>query len=149
MLKLEWPMVDFKRKLINLPGRITKTKKPRTIPMSHKCEAALLAIQALVAAGDAVYRLHPFFKTAWGKLRVWPVTIDGLRKVWSTCRANTGMEHLHWHDFRHEGISRLFELGLTVPEVKSVSGHATFEELERYSHATASQVMSKLRGAAQ
>ena len=76
------------------------------------------------------------------------MTIEALRKVWTTCRIKTGMEHLHWHDFRHEGISRLFEFGLTVPEVKSVSGHATFEELERYSHATASHVMLKLRGAA-
>ena len=148
MLKLEWPMVDFNRKLLNLPGRITKTGKPRTIPMSHKCEEALLAIQFLVANGRAVYRLNPRFKTGEGKLIVWPVTIDGLRKVWTKCRITTGMEHLHWHDLRHEGISRLFELGLTVPEVKSVSGHATFEELERYSHATASQVMLKLRGAA-
>ena len=148
MLKLEWPMVDFKRKVINLPGRITKTGKPRTIPMSVGCEDALVALRELVAAGKAVYRLNPRFKTGEGKLRVWPVTIDGLRKVWMTCRIKTNMEHLHWHDLRHEGISRLFELGLTVPEVKSVSGHATFEELERYSHATASQVMSKLRGAA-
>ena len=148
MLKLEWSMVDLHRKVINCPARITKTKQRRTIPISHKCEAALLALQELLLDGDAVFRLNPRFKTAEGQKYVWPVTVDGLRKVWSTCRVNSGMEHLHWHDLRHEGISRLFELGLTVPEAKSVSGHSTFEELDRYATATASIVVSKLRGAA-
>jgi hypothetical protein len=32
------------------------------------------------------------------------------------------IEDLHFHDLRHEAVSRLFELGLTVPEVALISG---------------------------
>lgn len=45
-----------------------------------------------------------------------------------------GIEDLHFHDLRHEGISWLFELGWNIPNVASVSGHRTWESLKRYSH---------------
>ena len=45
-----------------------------------------------------------------------------------------GIEDLHLHDLRHEGISRLFELGKTIPMVASVSGHRSWQSLKRYTH---------------
>jgi len=36
------------------------------------------------------------------------------------------------HDLRHEAISRMFEKGLNVPEVASISGHKTASQLFRY-----------------
>ena len=36
------------------------------------------------------------------------------------------------HDLRHEAISRMFEKGLNVPEVASISGHKTVSQLFRY-----------------
>ena len=36
------------------------------------------------------------------------------------------------HDLRHEAISRIFEKGLNVPEVASISGHKTASQLFRY-----------------
>lgn len=45
-----------------------------------------------------------------------------------------GIEDLHFHDLRHEGISRLFELGWTIPQVATVSGHRTWVSLKRYTH---------------
>ena len=46
-------------------------------------------------------------------------------------------ERLFWlnftfHDLRHEAISRMFEKGLNVPEVASISGHKTASQLFRY-----------------
>jgi len=43
-------------------------------------------------------------------------------------------ERLHFHDLRHEGISRLFEMGWTIPKAASVSGHRSWQSLKRYSH---------------
>ena len=45
-----------------------------------------------------------------------------------------GIEDLHLHDLRHEGISRLFEMGRTIPMVASVSGHRSWQSLKRYTH---------------
>ena len=37
-----------------------------------------------------------------------------------------------FHDLRHEAISRMFEKGLNVPQVVSISGHKTASQLFRY-----------------
>ena len=37
-----------------------------------------------------------------------------------------------FHDLRHEAISRMFEKGLNVPEVASITGHKTASQLFRY-----------------
>ena len=37
-----------------------------------------------------------------------------------------------FQDLRHEAISRIFEKGLNVPEVASISGHKTDSQLFRY-----------------
>ena len=37
-----------------------------------------------------------------------------------------------FHDLRHEAISRMFEKGLNVTEVASISGHKTASQLFRY-----------------
>ena len=45
-----------------------------------------------------------------------------------------GIIDLHFHDLRHEGISRLFEMGRTIPQVAVVSGHRSWSSLQRYTH---------------
>lgn len=45
-----------------------------------------------------------------------------------------GIEDLHFHDLRHDGVSRLFELGWAIPNVSQVSGHRTWTSLKRYTH---------------
>ncbi|EEE35460.1 site-specific recombinase, phage integrase family [Rhodobacteraceae bacterium KLH11] len=41
---------------------------------------------------------------------------------------------LHFHDLRHDGVSRLFEMGLTIPQVAAVSAHRSWASLQRYTH---------------
>ncbi|NJL06832.1 MAG: site-specific integrase [Methylacidiphilales bacterium] len=50
--------------------------------------------------------------------------------------AVTGLqiEDLVFHDLRHEAISRLFEMGRTLPQVAAVSGHRSWSNLSRYTH---------------
>jgi len=43
-----------------------------------------------------------------------------------------GIVDLHFHDMRHEGVSRLFEMGWTIPRVAEVSGHRSWQSLQRY-----------------
>jgi integrase len=45
-----------------------------------------------------------------------------------------GIEDLRFHDLRHEGVTRLFETGLTIPQVAAVSGHRSWSSLQRYTH---------------
>jgi hypothetical protein len=45
-----------------------------------------------------------------------------------------GVEDLHFHNLRNEGVSRLFEMDWDIPRVSSVSGHRDWYSLPRYTH---------------
>ena len=50
-----------------------------------------------------------------------------------TCKV-LGIDDLRFHDLRHEGVTRLFETGLTIPQAAAVSGHRAWSSLQRYTH---------------
>ena len=56
-----------------------------------------------------------------------------------------GIEDLHWHDLRHEGVSRLFEAGLDIPRVAMISGHLSWATLRRYTHLKPGDVTARMR----
>ena len=58
----------------------------------------------------------------------------------------TGVRGLTLHDFRHEGISHLFELQWDIPRVAMVSGHATWDSLRRYTHLSGVEEYDKYAG---
>ncbi|MGB9273184.1 MAG: tyrosine-type recombinase/integrase [Pseudolabrys sp.] len=43
-----------------------------------------------------------------------------------------GIKDLRFHDLRHEGLSRLFGMGRTIPQAAAVSGHRSWTSLKRY-----------------
>jgi integrase len=54
---------------------------------------------------------------------------------------------LRWHDLRHEGISRLFELtDLRDNEIMAITGHLTPAMLARYTHLRAHRLGARLPG---
>lgn len=44
------------------------------------------------------------------------------------------IDNLHFHDLRHEGVTRLFEMSWDIPKVASVSGHRDWNSMRRYTH---------------
>ncbi|MRI56395.1 site-specific integrase [Methylobacterium sp. DB1607] len=67
-------------------------------------------------------------------LRIWPYGTDAISAAFTRACAVFGIEDLHFHDLRHEGVSRLFEMGRTPPLAASVSGHRSWQSLQRYTH---------------
>ena len=55
-----------------------------------------------------------------------------------------GIEDLHWHDLRREGVGRLFEAGLDIPRVAMVSGHQSWAPLRRYTHLKPGDVVARM-----
>ncbi|OZB72184.1 MULTISPECIES: site-specific integrase [unclassified Thiomonas] len=51
---------------------------------------------------------------------------------------------LRFHDLRHEAASRLFEKGLGIMEVASMTGHKSLSMLKRYTHIEAEKLAQKL-----
>lgn len=65
---------------------------------------------------------------------IWPYNAESISASFTRACALLGIDDLHFHDLRHEGISRLFELGWQIPKVATVSGHRTWISLKRYTH---------------
>ncbi len=68
------------------------------------------------------------------KGRLWPYNAESVSTSFTRACKILGIEDLHFHDLRHEGISRLFELGWSIPHVATVSGHRSWKSLQRYTH---------------
>lgn len=66
--------------------------------------------------------------------RIWPYNSDSISTSFTRACAFLGIEDLHFHDLRHDGISRLFEMGWSIPRVACVSGHRSWSSLKRYTH---------------
>lgn len=65
---------------------------------------------------------------------IFPYNTDSIGTAWSRACKMLGVEDLHFHDLRHEGVSRLFEMDWDIPRVSSVSGHRDWNSLRRYTH---------------
>lgn len=65
---------------------------------------------------------------------IFPYNADSISTSWTRATKMVGIEGLTFHDLRHEGVSRLFEMGWDIPRVASVSGHRDWNSLRRYTH---------------
>jgi len=108
----------IKRHTLYIPH--TKTGYSRTIPLTKR---------ALYILNDT---LLPF-----------PLTANALRLAWDRLKRKGNINGLHFHDLRHEAISRFFEKGLSIPEVALISGHKDVRQLFRYTHLKAEDVVKK------
>lgn len=104
----------------------TKNGSRRLVPLSLRARALLESLPARI--DGSVFSLAPH-----------SVSQYFLR----ACRA-AKVEDLHFHDMRHEGTSRLFEKGLSIMEVSSVTGHKTMSMLKRYTHLCPDALADKL-----
>ena len=62
--------------------------------------------------------------------------------LWQTERA--GISDFDFHDLGHEATSRLFEKGLAVMDVASITGHQDVRMLRRYTHLNVGDLAKKL-----
>ncbi|MGY3610155.1 MULTISPECIES: site-specific integrase [unclassified Bradyrhizobium] len=120
---MRWKDLDLKRRFLTIP--VTKNGHARTIPLS------IDAIRSLP-------RRSPIDG------RVFPMTGNAIHLAWDRITKRAGVDDLRFHDLRHEAISRFFELGLTIPEIATISGHRDATMLLRYAHASSSAVFKKL-----
>jgi hypothetical protein len=69
-------------------------------------------------------------------------------KIWSGIKETIGIADLHFHDLRHEAVSRLVEGGLSDQKVAMISGHQSMQMLRRYTHLRAEELVATLDGLA-
>lgn len=121
---LKWDNIDLTKATLLIP--ITKNGDAREVPLSK------LALKTLMT----------FSRHSNGS--VFNMTSHAIGVSFLRACKRAGIKDLHFHDLRHESISRLFERGLTLPEVATISGHRTWAMLSRYTHLKAHNLVSKL-----
>lgn len=65
---------------------------------------------------------------------IFPYTGKSVSASFTRAYSLLGIKDLHFHDLRHEGGSRLFEMDWDIPRVSSVLGHCDWNSLRRYTH---------------
>ncbi len=66
--------------------------------------------------------------------RIFPAGNDAVGAAFTRACKFLEIPDLHFHDMRHEGTSRLFEMGLSIPRAAAVTGHRSWTSLKRYTH---------------
>ena len=66
------------------------------------------------------------------------------KKAFIRAARNARIDDFHFHDLRHEATTRLFERGLNIMEVATITGHKDLRMLRRYTHLKAEDLAKKL-----
>lgn len=137
ILTLKVSQVDLKKRVIRLTD--TKNDDSRTVPLTKN--ATLIISEALLNPLRPKEIELIFFGEIGKTGKRSPYAFN---KTFGDLKAKIGMADLHFHDLRHEAVSRFVEVGLSDQEVASISGHKSMQMLRRYTHLRAEDLVQRL-----
>jgi len=132
LLSLKWEDVHLKERTAQLHD--TKNGEHRDVPLTK------VAVTELKKLKQERERKQAEDKVVSLDQRVFPISAESLKNAWERARERAGLEHINFHDLRHEAISRLFEAGFDAQVVRAVSGHKDMQSLKRYVNLKASDL---------
>lgn len=125
LLSLHWERIDLDRRTALLPE--TKNGYARVVPLSWH------AVSVLQSLGPTAR--GPVFGSLTG---------EAVKRAFIRAVRRAGLEDFRFHDLRHEATTRLFEKGLQMMEVASITGHRDPRKLRGYTHLAAETLAKKL-----
>ncbi|MEW8324931.1 MAG: site-specific integrase [Candidatus Thiodiazotropha taylori] len=117
--------ISFSSRTLYIPK--SKTDTPRRIPLSKKATKILHSRLSKVKDGY-----------------LWNIKAHSVSTAFRRACKRAGIDDLRFHDLRHEATSRLFEKGLSIMEVSSITGHQDLRMLKRYTHIRPESLVKKL-----
>ena len=134
LLRMRKSHIDFGKRILLIP--VTKNGKPRTIPLSTSAIKAIKDQLQMFSDPNVIsFDRDPLIFTF--SLRMFRRTFDRIRE-------KLHMKDWKPHDLRHEATSRLFEKGLNIMEVASITGHEDLKMLKRYTHIKPESLVARL-----
>lgn len=127
---------DFDTTINTVTIWLTKTKKPRVLPLSDKI---ISIIKNLPLEEDEYLYLKPHHRKA-KTTRLNPSSI--FKKSWARVLKNInnrdgegkGVKHFNPHDLRHTAASHLLKAGVDIRTIADILGHSTLSMVMRYTH---------------
>jgi len=117
---LKMPDINFEKGFIKTRRKDAKSeggKKLCKIPLLKGVREAILRARNDIGGGDYLF---PVKRAA------------SISDKFARLTTEIGIIDLTFHDLRHEAISRMFERGMTIEQVRLVSGHSSLDQLSRY-----------------
>jgi integrase len=157
MLKIQNKQVDWRHRWIRILKEHSKTEVARVIPFEAGSRLekllrrrAFLGPDAYVFGEATTGAYVASLKSAWETLLLLANGIKPTRagsgKRVSNRKALAKID-LHWHDLRHEALSRLADDGVPVHELQLLAGHSSITTTQRYMNARASSLAESMRQA--
>ncbi|BCI68295.1 integrase [Acetobacter aceti] len=106
----------------------TKNGHPRLIHLSENSTASVIQLMQGKRPED----------------RIFSMSESDVSNEWTRARERAGCKDLRLHDIRHEAISRLADVGLSIGALASMSGHRTAQTLLKYVNASETDIREKL-----
>lgn len=131
MLGLTWGQIDTQLRVVQL----LETKNDHTRKDGTKGREVPLSPAALEVLEQMPRSING---------RVFPAQTMSVVHAFQRACKRAKIEGLRFHDLRHEATSRLFERGLELMEVASITGHRDLGMLRRYTHLRAENLAKKL-----
>ncbi|MEB0190018.1 site-specific integrase [Pseudomonas sp. CCI1.1] len=105
----------------------TKNGERRSVPLSKRAVELLDGLPTPIDGG-----------------RFFHLKLDSVSNYFALACEAAKIRDLRLHDMRHEATSRLFERGLSMMEIASITGHKTLSMLKRYTHLCPNDLAEKL-----
>ena len=131
LLSLKWEQVDLDRREVRLT--VTKSSKPRVIPLSDRA-VATVAASPCIAASPYVFS-NPQTGRRYRNLR------HSFRKACS----RAGISDFRWHDLRHTFASWHVQSGTDLYRLSRILGHSTLQMSARYAHLATEHLHQAVR----
>ena len=116
--RIRWDAIDEERQAVLITDMKNPGQKYGNDVWCHVPDEAWRILQSMPRVSDEVF----------------PYNARSVSASFTRAAAFLEIDDLHFHDLRHDGVSRLFEMGWDIPRVASVSGHRDWNSMRRYTH---------------
>ena len=157
MMKIQNKHVDCRHRWIRILKENSKSEVARVVPfeVGSRLERLLrrrtfLGPDAYVFGVATTGAYVKTFRSAWETLLLLANGVEPTREKRGQRPSNRkalAQINLHWHDLRHEALSRLADDGVPVHELQLLAGHASITTTQRYMRARANSLAESMRQA--
>lgn len=124
IVKIQKHHIELHQKRLYVPE--AKNGYSRYVPLNNNAERVLIDRMTVCGKQQALY----------------PVTAESLSKAFRRSCKRLGIQGLSFHSMRHSAITKYARRGLSINQLKVISGHRSTEMLERYTHLGVNDVIN-------
>jgi integrase len=145
-IERSWPQIDWDREIIELKGKGRGGGKPISIKITPAIRALLWPLRGqhpervfTFVAQRTMDKVIKGRRYCFVKGERYPITKDGLRRVWGTICAAAELQ-FRIHDLRHDFATKLLRQTRNLKLVAKALDHSSTKITERYAHVLDEEV---------